>query len=194
LYLAADAIISLYYRDRKSYGDGIKHTTEPKFFVSMLDPWLLLMAFAIENAAKGIIVYSKIKKDSSLKEKADLKNLEIKGHCIDKYLRRAFKAKNTKPEFMELRLAEDLAAYAEFAGKYQIGTTAKASIPHNIIMQSTLAECLELGYFDTIISLYKKLDSWLCADVEEAHEEYKNFREGMDELDEEWGNHFHNIT
>jgi hypothetical protein len=95
---------------------------------------------------------------------------------------------------MELRLAEDLAAYAEFAGKYQIGTTAKARIPHDIIMQSTLAECLELGYFDTIISLYKKIDGWLSADVEEAHEEYKNFREAMDELDEEWGNHFHSIT
>ncbi|MHB8117881.1 MAG: hypothetical protein ACYDHX_04015 [Methanothrix sp.] len=195
LYCAADVIISLYYRDIVLYKNGIIQTPEPKFWLSMLDPWLLLMALAIENAAKGIIVCSEIKKDPSLKERATLELLNIKGHHIDKYLRRAFKAKNAKPEFMELRLVEDLAAYAEFAGKYQVGTTPKASIPHDIIMQSTPAECFELGYFDTIISLYKKIYDWLSADVEEAHaEEHERFRETVNRLEEKWGNPSHSIN
>jgi hypothetical protein len=194
LYRAADVIISLHYKDRALYSDGIIQTPEPKFLFSMLDPWLLLMALAIENAAKGIIVYSEIKKDPSLKQRATLKLLTMKGHHIDKYPRRAFKAKNAKPKFMELRLAEDLAAYAEFAGKYQVGTTHEARIPHNIIMQSTLAECFELGYFDTIISLYEKIYDWLSADVEEAHaEEYERFREAVHQLEEKYGKTTHII-
>jgi len=171
LYCAADVIISLYYRDMALYREGITQTPEPKFWLCMLDPWLLLMALAIENAAKGIIVYNMIKKDPSLKERATLNLLNVRGHDVDDYLRRAFKAKNKKPEFIELRLAEDLAAYAEFAGKYEIGTSHKASVPNDIIMMSTPAESFELGYLDTIISLYKKLKDWLSADVEEAHAE-----------------------
>ena len=58
---------------------------------------------------------------------------------------------------MELKLAEDLSAYAEFAGKYEIGTSHEVTIPNNIIMHSTPAECFELGYFDSIINLYKKI-------------------------------------
>jgi hypothetical protein len=118
LYLAADVIIGLFKRDMDLLRKGIRPNEEPKFYLSMLDSWLLLMAFAIENAAKGIIVTNTIKKNPSLKEKATLKLLNIKGHNIENYLRRAFKAKNNDLKFMELKLAEDLSAYAEFAGKY----------------------------------------------------------------------------
>jgi hypothetical protein len=167
LYLAADVIIGLFKRDMASIMRGII-PEEPEFHLSMLDSWLLLMAFAIENAAKGIIVANTIEKNSSLKEKATLDRLNIKGHDIENYLRRAFKAKNNKIEFMELKLAEDLSAYAEFAVKYEIGTSYKATIPNNIIMHSTPPECFELGYFDIIINLYLKLDKWLIDDVQEA--------------------------
>ena len=42
----------------------------------MLDPWLLLMAFAIENAAKGIIVSNTIKKNPSAERKSNIGPLE----------------------------------------------------------------------------------------------------------------------
>jgi hypothetical protein len=54
---------------------------------------------------------------------------------------------------------------------YKIGTSYKVTIPNNIIMHSTPVECIELGYFDTIINLYKKIDKWLCDDIQEAHAE-----------------------
>lgn len=166
---------------------GITPTEKPIFLFCMFGPWLLLMALAIENAAKGIIVYSMITKDPSLKEKARLEIFDIKGHGIDNYLRRAFKAKHKKLEKLELRLAEDLAAYADFAGKYEVGTKPEAHIPHDLIMRSTPVECSE-SYIETIIGLYKKLSDWLRADVEEAHaEEYERIREGFQELEEKWG-------
>lgn len=112
LYCTANLIISMFNRDMALYREGITETPDPKFDICMLDSVLLLMAFAIENAAKGIIVYSTIKKDPSLKATATLEKFEIRGHDVVGFLRRAFKAKNEKLEFMELRLAEDLAAYA----------------------------------------------------------------------------------
>jgi hypothetical protein len=62
LYIAADALISLYKRDMALVRQGIAPDEKPKFYFSMIKPWLLLMAYAIENAAKGIIVWSKVKK------------------------------------------------------------------------------------------------------------------------------------
>jgi hypothetical protein len=183
LYWSADVFIALYHKQLEFSRRGVISTEKPIFLVKMLDSWLLLMAYAIENAAKGIIVYSSIKKNSLLKEKAALESFNIKGHCVKDYLRRAFKAKNAKMNFIELKLAEDLAAYAEFAGKYEIGTSYKVNVPNDIIMQSTPAECFELGYFNTIISLYNKVNGWLSADVDEAHDE-ENKRH------EEWSKRF----
>jgi hypothetical protein len=41
---------------------------------------------------------------------------------------------------------------------------------------------------DTIIDLYKKLDSWLSADEDEAHaEEYERDREIVKRFKEKWG-------
>jgi len=194
LYHTAEAIMIMYHKDLEMFRNGITPTEKPIFSIGMLDTWIFLMAFAIENAAKGIIVYNMIKKDPSLKKKATLNDFNIKGHDIDDYLRRAFKAKNRKMDFMELRFAEDLAAYAEFAGRYKIGSSPGASVPNDIIMQSTPAESFELGYFDTIIGLFKKLDDWLNADMQEAHaEEIETMRESCQRLEEKYGHILKNI-
>ena len=85
-------------------------------------------------------------------------------------------------------MAEDLSAYAEFAGKYKLGTSHEATIPNDIIMQSTPAECFAFGYFDTIVSLYKKIDNWLMDDVQEAHAgEHEKLREWCQRIEEKYG-------
>ncbi|MFB3766534.1 MAG: hypothetical protein ACE14P_14980, partial [Methanotrichaceae archaeon] len=69
------------------------------------------------------------------------------------------------------------------------------AIPNDIINQSTPAECIRFGYFDTIISLYKKIEGWLIDDVKEAHaEEYELFEGGTHHLEEKIEKYRNNIT
>jgi hypothetical protein len=185
LYVAADALISLYKRDMALVRQGITPGEKPKFYFSMIKPWLLLMAYAIENAAKGIIVYFMVKEDPSLKERATLKDFGIKGHHIDEYLKRAFKAKNEKLGFLEQRLAEDLADYSEFAGKYAIGIDYKNKVRNDLIMKSPSTTYFEVFYLETVVKLYEKIDFWLLADVQEAHPEFKEIRKWSQQFENE---------